>query len=330
MSTLRVAIAGTTHRTTQCAQALLGHSDISIEWILTPEPKPIGRKQVVTPNPLDEFATKNKIARIHVSKKIDSEVKKQLLELPKPDILLVVDFGYIVPDWLLFLPKIAPVNIHPSQLPKWRGSSPGQFAILYNNSQSAATVMAMDSQLDHGPIITQIPFEIDPNWNHEGLYMHAFNLVAPELPNIFLRLQNAFSETGSISELITPQPDATPTPIARQLKKNDAYVPWEIVAAAMSGETPKNLEKLLPSILHDAYQSIGSLSVTLERASKAFSPWPNLWTTVQTKSGETRMKLLRLAVKNSGELEIVTVQLAGKNSGPWKQIKSGILNISNI
>jgi methionyl-tRNA formyltransferase len=67
--------------------------------------------------------------------------------------LLVVDFGYLIPTWLLQLPAIAPLNIHPSELPKWRGSSPGQFALLFKNlgretTQTAVTLMVMNEGLD--------------------------------------------------------------------------------------------------------------------------------------------------------------------------------------
>ena len=326
MKKYSIAIAGTTHRTAQCAQALLESPLFDVSWVLTPVAKPIGRKQIVTPNQMEEFATKNNISTVFVKTKITSEIKTQLQELSKPDFLLVVDFGYIIPDWLLEIPKICPLNIHPSQLPKWRGSSPGQFSILFNDQESAVTLMIMNKKLDQGPVIHQDLFKIDKNWNSEDYYKHAFNLMCENLDNKIADFAEKYTKSETREHSFDLQPNDSPTITARTIKKDQTFVPFELVLLALSGLEPNNLQLKnlkLSNLLLTALEENNSLAVTLERATKAFTPWPNLWTIINTKQGEKRMKLLKTSISNN-KLELETVQIEGKNPTNWDDIKNYI------
>ncbi len=327
MKKYSIAITGTTHRTRQCAQVLLESNLFDISWVLTPVPKPIGRKQTITPNTMDDFASDNGIITVWVDTKITEETQFELSRLEKPDFLLVVDFGYIIPEWLLNLPKIAPLNIHPSQLPKWRGSSPGQFSILFNDTKSAVTLMVMNKKLDQGPIIHQDLFSIDKNWNQEEYYIHAFNLMCDGLDTKI----SQFAQNPSIA---TQQPEQSPTPTARMIKKDQTFVPWELIQMVTTEKSTKNTnsknseeyEKILQKfpdlsqLLQQAILHNKSIALTLERASKAFSPWPQLWTLIPTEKGEKRMKLLDLE-SHSDSLEITKVHIEGKNPTLWSEIK---------
>ncbi len=176
---ITVVIAGSTHHTLLCAESLLANDAFHIMGIITPVPKPAGRKKEIKKNPLHAFAEKNAIPTILIEKKIGEHVHLQLqTEWERPDILLVVDFGFLVPPWLLSWPRIAPINIHPSNLPKFRGSSPGQFVLLFGEKTSAVTLIRMDEKLDHGPIVTKVFFDVAPSWTAPTYYAHAFALIA--------------------------------------------------------------------------------------------------------------------------------------------------------
>lgn len=336
MKKYTIAIAGTTNRTQQCAQVFLDSEVFEIVWILTPIAKPVGRKQIVTPNPMEVFAQKNQLPTVLVEKKLDESVAQEIKELIQPDLLLVVDFGYFIPSWLLQLPKIAPLNIHPSELPKWRGSSPGQFALLFNEQQSAVTLMVMDNKLDHGPIIHQDFFVVDPTWNQTEYYSHAFTLMCSDLDKKIIQ----FAENP---DSVTPQPEESPTPIAHLITKEQTFAPWDVVETACAGKELDNTQQAttetnLSEIMYKAVQVNGSLALTLDRASKAFSPWPGLWTLISTPQGEKRMKILETELvenklsnsKSANDTEkytliLKTVHIEGKNPTNWQTVQANLL-----
>lgn len=337
-----VAIAGTTQRTKQCAQSLLESDLFEIIWVLTPIPKLIGRKQILTPNPMDDFASDNGIITTWVDSKINEETKVELQKLEQPDFLLVVDFGYIIPNWLLKIPKIAPLNIHPSELPRWRGSSPGQFSILFNDKKSAVTLMVMDKKLDHGPIIHQDYFDVNSKWTQKDYYQHAFDLMCDRLDEKIADYAEKYNNPETKLAAAKPQPDDSPTIVAKMIKKDQAFVPWEHIKMAMQGLCPTDLSPL-SDLLQNAYKNNKQFALTLERASKAFNPWPNLWTKIKTNQGEKRMKILEAGVENisfennnSGETSVPnkiekkiilkTVHIEGKSPANWNEVKNSILN----
>ena len=173
----KIWIAGSTKKTTQVADKISQDNRFEISHIITPQPRKVGRKQEEVINPPHQFSKNNQIQTTLVDKKIDDETKTKLLSLEKPDLLIVVDFGFWVPGWLLSLPKKAPLNIHPSLLPRWRGSSPGQNVLLSGEKESAATLMIMAKEMDAGPILKQVPFKVDPSWTQVEYYQHSFDLI---------------------------------------------------------------------------------------------------------------------------------------------------------
>lgn len=314
---LTFGLAGSTARTVQSSQSLLDSGKFTLRWVTTPLPKPVGRKQLVEPNPVHNLAKELQIPVVSIHKKIDEATKKRFFELPEIDFLLVVDFGYLVPSWLLKLPKTAPINIHPSALPRWRGSSPGQFCLLYGDAISATTIMIMNESLDEGPILKQTPFTVDRNWTQTEYYQTGFKHAAANLPSTLLGLAD-----GTISP--QDQPKTSPTPIAHQLKKNDAFLSWEMVTALMNGRPVANKNLLETSQLLQAAAKESSWLKTIERASRAFWPWPVLWTQVPTTKGPKRMKIIEVAVSKTN-LILKKVQIEGQDPAQWNQVKNAVL-----
>jgi len=314
-----IAIAGSTNYTASCFKALSNDPRFNISWILTPPPKPVGRKKTITSTPLDIEAKKHNTKTFFVDKKIDQKLKEKINSYSannQIDFLLVVDFGYFIPTWLLNLPTLAPINIHPSKLPSWRGSSPAQFNILFNNKESAVTMIIMNNKLDQGSIISQQNFKVKNDWTQKEYYDHAFNLVTKNLGNTILIYQQA-----------EQQPLESPTFTARTLNKNDSFIEWKVLKEIISNKTSKAVQ-LSSALLTKALEHNQSLAITLERASKAFNPWPSLWTIVPTKKGDRRMKLINLEIIND-KLVIDVVQLEGKQTTKYNEIKNIILASSS-
>lgn len=309
-----IIIAGSTNRTVQCAQALLADSRFQVVGVLTPEPKSIGRQQTLTNNPLHQWALDHNFPVVLIKNKIDETVKHQIDQFDQPDFLLVVDFGYFIPNWLLSWPKIAPLNIHPSALPRWRGSSPGQFVLLFGDTNSAVTLMIMNHQLDQGPILHQISFAVQPAWTQTEYYQHSFELICQRFPQVMIRLAEK-QLAGKV------QPQLSPTMTAGKLTKADAFVDWLTLNQAMGYNSLSKPDQSAPTsqLLSLVFQHTHSWPITLERATRAFSPWPQLWTLAPTIHGMKRLKIIKSHLYQQ-QLVLDAVQLEGLNITTWKEI----------
>jgi len=129
--------------------------------IVTAPDKPAGRKLVLTPPPVKLWAIKNNIPFLQ-PEKLDSDFNYKLLTT-NYQLFMVVAYGKIMPEELINLPKLGSINIHYSLLPKYRGASPVESAILNGDTQTGITIQKMEFKMDSGPIITKEAVEILPN-----------------------------------------------------------------------------------------------------------------------------------------------------------------------
>lgn len=125
------------------------------DLIITTPDKPKGRKLILTPTPTKIWAQNNNIEFINpISLKKDNLDLIFKLKALKPDLFLVASYGKIIPQDILDIPSKGTLNIHPSLLPKLRGASPIKSAILSEN-ETGVTIMLLDAEMDHGPIVAQ-------------------------------------------------------------------------------------------------------------------------------------------------------------------------------
>ncbi len=120
--------------------------------VITTPDKPTGRKMLLTKSETKVWAENNNVPFIEQDKLKDETFLEKLKQY---DLFLVASYGKIVPKVILDMPKYGVLNIHPSLLPKYRGPSPLQEQILNDEKNVGVTVMLMDEQVDHGPIIAQ-------------------------------------------------------------------------------------------------------------------------------------------------------------------------------
>jgi len=323
---LHLALAGSTTHSVSCGQALQQNPNFSVDWVVAPQPKKIGRKQILTANPVHNWADKQAIKTFSIKNNLD-ELKPELIQqqLDNPiDYLLVVDFGYFMPNWLLALPNKAVLNLHPSALPEWRGSSPGQFVILFAQQTSAITLMRLINKLDAGPIIAQEKFSVEDNWTSVDYYQHSFKLAQQQLADWILAY-----DQGELSE--RAQPDLSPTPQAKKINKQDAGVPWAILQKLISTNDTTladlvpmlNSINLLEKILKTNSTTMWSQLIT--RACRAFQPWPVLWTEIPTTKGNKKMQILDCKVDALGKLQLQQVKIEGQQQAQWNQVKNTII-----
>ena len=136
--------------------------------VYTQPPKKKNRGQKILNSPIHEYAKKLKIPvrnPISLNQKEEIEYIKNL----KPDIVVVVAYGKILPSNLLNLKNILFINIHASLLPKWRGAAPIQRAIMNMDSETGISIMKIEPKLDSGPVMLQSKIKMRPNLNFEEL-----------------------------------------------------------------------------------------------------------------------------------------------------------------
>lgn len=141
----------------------LNESKHNVLAVVTTEDKPRGRGMKLLPTPVKEYAVENNL-KIYQPNKIreNAEFIEEIKKL-NPDVICVVAYGKILPKELLEIPKYGCINVHPSLLPKYRGSTPIQTAIINGDKTTGVTTMYMDEELDSGDIILQEEIEIEDN-----------------------------------------------------------------------------------------------------------------------------------------------------------------------
>ncbi len=232
-------------------QTLIQAPNFDIVGVVTQPDRPAGRGQRLQMSPVKETALAAGIPviqpdRVHQSPDFDQIAAWQ------PDFLVVIAFGQILRQKVLDVPRIAPVNVHASLLPRWRGAAPIQAAIRAGDPYTGVTTMVMDKGTDTGSILLQdmIPIALDET----GQSLHD-KLAA--LGAILLIHTLEWMETGSIQP--RPQPDNPDlVTLAPMLKKEEGLLDWE------------------------------SAAIEIDRHVRAFTPWPGTYTCWDDK----RLKIL--------------------------------------
>lgn len=130
--------------------------------------RPQGRKMVLTPPPVKIWAEEHDISVFQPENYKDPEVRTKLESTPW-DLFVVVAYNFILPGWLIELPRQGTINVHPSLLPKLRGASPIRSAILEDMRKTGVSIIKLDEEMDHGPILAQEKIEIaESEWPLPG------------------------------------------------------------------------------------------------------------------------------------------------------------------
>lgn len=127
--------------------------------IITAPDKLVGRKQVLSPSPVKKWALRANLRVLEPIKIADSSFINEIKGL-NPDLIILCAYSQFIPKEILEIPKYGSLNIHPSLLPKYRGASPIQTAILNNDTETGVTLMLMDEKMDHGSIISNSKIQI--------------------------------------------------------------------------------------------------------------------------------------------------------------------------
>jgi len=274
-------------------ESIIRNKQVNIVGIVTTEDKPTGRKQILTPSALADLGEKYNLP-VYKPKKLD-DANLAHLKLLSPDIFLVVSYGKFIPENWLISPKIGTFNIHFSLLPKYRGALCISEPIKNGDSTTGVTLMRMDKELDHGPIIAQSNTEISLNDNVESLTQKlssdAQKLLSIQIPKIV---------TGEYQETAQDESQKTITPSHKTQNRSNSFVSFEKVM--------------------DAIKGINSLA--FHNLIRSQNPEPGSWTQINGID----YKILTTSYLDK-KLQIETIQAAGKNPTTWKQFISNNRNL---
>ena len=132
-----------------------------ISFIVTMPDRPAGRKMIMTPPQAKVWGLAHNVS-VYQPEKLRDEAFIEKLKSHNCDVFVVIAYGKIIPDSILNIPKAKSLNIHGSLLPKLRGSCPIETAILNDEKVTGVTIMRMDSEMDHGPIIAKKEVIVEP------------------------------------------------------------------------------------------------------------------------------------------------------------------------
>jgi methionyl-tRNA formyltransferase len=219
MTKYRLAFVGTPKFSVPSLNSLLKEPSFEVVAVVTQPDMPAGRNLELTPPVVKVFAKAHNLT-VYQPQKI-SQIIDELRNL-NLDAIVVVAYAQIVPESILSLPKFGCVNVHGSLLPKYRGASIIQAAIMNNDQETGVTIMVMDKTLDTGPILRQALINIDPEDTMETLGMKVYELGAKILPETLI---NYFEGQ------ITPQAqDNNLANYVKRLEKKDGIIDWSLEA----------------------------------------------------------------------------------------------------
>jgi methionyl-tRNA formyltransferase len=150
---MRVVFLGTPEFAVPALQELLDHS-YEVCGVFTQPDRPAGRGHKLQPAPVKALAQAQGIP-VFQPEKIRNDENRALFQKLQPDFIVVVAYGQILPGWLLQSARLAPINLHASLLPRYRGAAPVAWAIIKGETTTGVTTMVMQEKLDAGPILLQ-------------------------------------------------------------------------------------------------------------------------------------------------------------------------------
>lgn len=219
---MRIVFMGTPDFAVPSLAALLNNGH-QVAAVYTQPDRPSGRHLRLTSSPVKKFAGSHQLP---VRQPEDFKSRETIGELRafQPDILAVAAYGLILPRDVLAIPRIAPLNVHASLLPRWRGAAPIQWAIMSGDRETGITIMRMARRLDSGDILCQTRLEIGPSDTAGHLHNRLMELGAITLCQALTGL-----ETGQA--VFTPQDESLAT-CAPRLDRELAWLDWGESAAA--------------------------------------------------------------------------------------------------
>ena len=213
---------------------------LDVVGVVSQPDRPKGRGHKLVPTDVKAAALEAGIENIYQPEKLRNGELQPVLDKLKPELIVVVAYGKILPDYIIDYPKYGCVNVHASLLPKYRGAGPIQWAIINGEKVTGVTTMKMDSGLDTGDMLLKAETEIGEYETAEEL----FDRLAVIGGDLLLKTIDGL-EKGSITP--TPQNDEEHT-YAPMISRETGVIDWSKSAREISKLTVSYTHLTLPTI----------------------------------------------------------------------------------
>ncbi len=293
----------------------LADSEFKPMAVITQPDKPVGRSQTLSPSLAKKIAVDFGL-EIREPKTLKNTETEQMIKTFAPDLIVVADYGKIIPKNILDIPKFGALNIHPSLLPRHRGATPIQSTILLGDEKTGVTIILMDEQVDHGAIVAISNFRSEiSNLTHAELLKKLADLGSNLLLEALPKWLN-----GEIKPTTQDETQATYTKI---LTREDGKIDWKKSA------------------------------MEIERQIRAFEGWPGAWTVWPNGKQNLKIKILKIenmdnagvkepgrvfatpgremaVASGAGAVKIKELQLEGKNKTTGQEFLRGYPEILGV
>ena len=292
-----VVFFGTQEFAATVLDGLLANPLFKVVAVITQPDRAVGRKKIMTAPPVKLLANTKNILVFQPENLKDFV----LPTIPTPDYGIVAQYGNLIPEPILQWPTNGMINTHTSLLPKYRGASPVQAALLNGDQETGLTIMLMDKGMDTGPILIQEKITIGSDDKYPDVEKHLADIAVPNLVAAVEGLTN-----GTIQP--KPQNNAKASTCGK-LDRDSGRIDWTKPA------------------------------VVIYNTWRALYPWPGIWTTWENNRlklleiklaeetvdpGTVLIKNNRLFIGSSKEsIEVLTLQLEGKSAASAKDFITG-------
>lgn len=298
----KVVFAGTTNFGVPTLEYLKEHHELL--FVITQPDKPTGRKKIMTAPPVKVWAEQNGIP-IHQPSKIEDLT--DALKAAAPEVMVVAAYGQIIPAGVLNIPRHGCVNLHTSLLPKYRGASPIQAALLNDDHQTGVSIMLMDEKMDHGPLLAAYPTDIAYTDNYASLSAKLAQIAATGLAETLPQWL-----AGEISPTAQNHEQAT---FVKMLTREHARIDWTKPARQIY----KQVQALNPE--PGTWSTLDKKSVKIIKVAEVRNGRIDLPGKIYSDNGECLVKCGDYSIK------LITVQPEGKKEISGRDFLNGLRNL---
>ena len=305
---IKIVFFGTSDRSLPILNSLKENFDLIL--CVTKSDTVVGRKKSIRETEVKKWAEQNKVELITAGslKGTDLERTLSIIEKHKPNLGVVADFSFMIPKSIIDSFNGNIINVHFSLLPKYRGASPVQHAILNGDELTGVTFYLLNEKMDEGDILNQYEYKIDSEITSGELYSVLFKLSAEKLPQTIVNFLNGDVKPIQQDHSKSSYTISKTNPKHTFIFKEDSLINWS------DG----------PNKIH--------------RAVRAFNPWPIAWTYLEdlektdvisekiklkdNVNKKLKVKIFTSSIEN-GKLKINQLQLEGKNKADWVSFLNG-------